>query len=1383
MKSYRQLLRPFLPAILALTALHSHAADTTKQIPESLKSWQDWALWDDKHTLCPSPFQDPNQHWCFWPSKLSLEINRNSGHFALSITTFHETWISLPGNREIWPLEVKSNGSAVPVLEHDGKPSLHLAAGTFQLDGTYRWDEMPLRLALPREIGVLSLSVDGKHMDSPAWDAEGFLWLKRSQSEAAGKDFLETKIYRVIEDGIPMWLHTEIEVSVGGKSREEELGSILPQGWQLSQVNSGIPVAVDDKGRMKVQVRTGKWIIRTSAFRLNHAAEFAYAPDAKPAVDQELIAFRALPDFRLLEVNGVPSIDVSQTTFPAKWRDLPVYRWDNKTPFRLDERMRGMGLQKPEGLSIARELWLDENGHGLVFRDHITGHMQQIWRLDIAKDQDLGSVRSNGQGQLITRNPQSGTPGVELRSRNLNLEATGRMDMTKGLSATGWNCDADKLNVSLNLPPGWRLFALFGADWVAGDWLTSWTLLDLFLLLIFSLAVFRLWGTGAGLLAFFAFALAYHEPDAPRYVWLVLLLPLALLRVVPAGRAKQCLVVWKYLAVSALILLLVPFVAGQVQQVLYPQLESTRMDNNFPGMNTYVNNTGKAQMAVTVAEAQQMNGDATVNAPAPATLSARGGDYPAEKAKRKSTMLGYMSGVESYEASDKKNLSRNASNMLYDAKARIQTGPGVPEWKWRTVRFGWNGPVEASQQVHPVLISLTLQRVITLLRITLLLALASVLLNLRQTCLPLLRPAGAALSLSLFLLLFSGMVLPSRANAQLPDKEMLQTLRQRLTEIPDAYPNAADISTVSLTLRDQRITMDVEIHSAIRCAVPLPGRLPAWSPLSVQIDGKADAALRRNDGYLWVVLNPGVHHVHVEGLLPDVTEWEWTFLLKPRHAVIDAPGWTSTGLRPNGIPEQQIFFARKQKSSSGEASYDRQDYHTLAALTRHLELGLVWQIHNEVHRLTPRGKAVSLRVPLLPGEKVLSSNVTIKDGLIDVRIGAQEQSYSWESELSPTDNLHLSTRADDTWTEHWFLTASPVWNVSLSGLSPVFQPDNQDLIPAWHPWPGETVDLSMSRPDAVSGATVTIRKARHEMTPGNRQRNSQLDLQLQCSLGEDFILSLPQSAEITSLTHNNRPIPVRKEGGKLVIPLRPGEQSVSIQWKGNVPLDWHSRVDEIGLPVESANITTVLNVPESRWVLWAHGPQRGPAVRFWGILLCSLLAAWALSRPAGTPLRPFEWMLLAVGLTQIHLLASLLVVGWLFFLAWRGRTSFQKLSGWAYNLLQVLLILLTATVLGIFINIVAAGLLGNPEMFIQGNDSSCNSLQWYQAHSDNILPQPGCLSVSIWWYRFLMLAWALWLAASLIRWLKWAWEQFSSGGAFRGRHQAPVTPPPVPKSA
>jgi hypothetical protein len=1334
-----------LAVFLALAVLplftHAELQGATKEIPEPLRGWEGWATWNDADRVCPTSYQDPNKHLCFWPSRLALDIASDSGRFDLGVIVFGESWIPLPGGKGAWPVEVKANGAPLPVVEHNGHPSVKLAAGDYRLEGGFRWNEIPQNISLPREIGILAVTIEGTAVESPQWDAGGVLWLKRdAPSQEADRDFIGVKVYALLEDGIPLWLRTEIDLIVSGKSREEEIGSILPEGWKLAAVNSPIPVVVDDTGRMKAQVRTGKWTLQVDAFRLDNPKEFRYAPGAKPAVADQLIAFRARPDFRMVEIAGATSVDVSQTTFPEKWRNLPVYRWDTGSPLRIEERMRGMGMQKPEGLKIVRALWLDESGRGFTFRDRISGQRQEIWRLDAGPGQDLGAVRSGGQGQLITRNPQNGAPGVEIRTRDISLEATGRVERKAQLSATGWRSDADVLNVTLNLPPGWRLFALFGADWVHGDWLTAWTLLDLFLLLVFSLAVLRLWGTGAAALAFLALALSFHEPGAPRYVWLILLIPLALLRVVPAGWARRLVNVWKWLTIVGLVLILVPFVARQVQQALYPQLENVGF------------RVGEAPLKSDLEES--------------AASRAYPGSAPVDR---------YLK-LPADQAGIPQERAARDSNLRYEANARIQTGPGVPEWSWRTVTFGWNGPVAASQSVRPVLISLTFERALTVLRVLLLLGLASILLNARGLGGLIFRvPARTAV---LFLLL-AGASLPS-AQGQMPDPAMLETLRQRLLETSDAYPNAADIPFVSLTLNGRRIIMEAEIHAAIRTAVPLPGQLPAWSPLSVLIDGKADAAMRRDDGYLWVVLPEGVHRVRVEGLLADVNEWAWSFQLKPHQIAIEAPDWTFSGVRPDGVPEQQIFFAIKQKTTAGEAGYDRQDFQTVAVVDRNLELGLVWQVRSKVTRLSPDGKAIALRIPLLSGENVLTANAVVREGFIEVRLGAGESEFAWESELPITDRIKLATKPDDSWVERWHLVASPVWNLVISGLAPTFEPANPELIPVWHPWPGEGVDLAVSRPEAIAGATVTVSHATHEIALGKRQRVSKLDLSLRSSLGEDFLLEPPAEAEVTSLTRNGEAIPVRKDGTKVVVPLSPGEQSVSLGWKINTPLGLRARAGEVQLPVESANINTFISVPDNRWVLWADGPLRGPAVRFWSILICALLAAWVLGRISLSPLRSFEWMLLALGLTQVPLPAALAVVGWLFFLAWRGRASFLRLSSWSYNLLQIALIILTAGVLAVFVAVVAEGLLGNPEMFILGNGSNRSLLRWYQARSDAILPRPGCISVSIWWYRLLMLAWALWLAASLIRWLRWAWQQFSGGGCFRRMGKKALTPPPVP---
>jgi hypothetical protein len=1368
------LLWPLPGLALAIAAGFSSFNDAAAQptpardqaIPEALKPWADWALWDEPHRNCPTPFSDPKKHQCFWPSLLDLKVEPGGAQMDLLVVVFHETWIPLPGGDVLWPIEVKAGDNSLVVIEREGAPAVQLPPGTVHLTARFQWTEIPQKIRLPHEIGILALTLGGSRVISPAWDAEGMLWLKRDGAgDETDKDFLAAKIYRVLEDGIPVWLRTDLELIVSGKSREEELGVVVPDGWKTAAVESPIPVAIDDSGNLKAQVRAGKWTVHLDAFRFDNPKEIRYAADAKRPVTEELVALQTLPEFRIVEIIGPPSVDVSQTTFPEKWRSLPVFRWEPPAPFHIEERLRGMGAQQPAGLTITREMWLDDNGGGVTFRDAISGRMQQIWRLDAAPGQALGSIRSGGEGQLITRNPETNAAGVEIRTRNIDLNATGRVDRARNFSATGWQCDADALTTTLNLPPGWRLFALFGADWVRGDWLTAWTLLDLFLLLIFTVAVWRMHGPAVGTLAFFAFGLAYQEPGAPRLIWLFVLAPIALLRLVDSGTGRTIVLVAKWIAIAVFLAITVPFVATQVQQAIYPQLESVGGGGFF-----------ERRMPRGGLVPQE-----SIQAPAPATETAApppGSLVRAEAGQKADSYQRFAAAPTAAVAGVRK--SSPSENLKNDPTARIQTGPGVPRWKWRVATFGWNGPVRATQQIHPVLIPATLERLLAVLRIALVMALAGLLFNARKlgAAFARSRPAVAGAASLLGLFYFSA----GEVEAQIPDKTMLDTLRQRLLETSDAFPHAADIPLVSVNLRERHLVIDAEIHTAAAVSVPVPGRLPSWSPIAATVDDKPAAALRREDGFLWIALSKGIHRVRVEGELTNISEWEFTFELKPRRVQVDAPGWTITGLRADGAPEQQIFFALKQRPSAaaGAASYDRQDLQSVVRIDRECELGLRWQVRTTAQRLSPTGKAIALRIPLLPGENVLTSNALVKEGFIEVRLGAQEPAFTWESELPITNQLDLATRVEDSWVERWHVVASPIWNVAFTGLAPTFDAANAQLVPVWQPWPGETVHLEITRPDALAGATITVNTADHEETLGKRQRASKLQLAVTCSLGTDFLIDLPANAEITALSLQQKSIPVRKAGNSIVVPLQPGAQTVMTEWKSNAPLDVHAAAGQVRLPVDSANIQTTIHVPEDRWILWAHGPLRGPAVRFWIILACSILAAWILGRIGLSPLRTIEWVLLLIGLTQVPLAAALTVIAWLFLLKARGQSGLVPLSVIRHNLLQIFLMLLTAAALGILVTAVGEGLLGNPEMFISGNGSDRTSLIWYQARSGTVLPRPGCFSISIWWYRFLMLLWALWLALAVIRWLRWGWENFSRGGIFRRNPRASAVPPPLP---
>ncbi len=1319
----------------------------TSRIPEALQAWEDWAKWDIRDAAAPSVFDNAGQRIALWPSRLAIEAEAKGANFEVTARVFAPAWLPLPGNTDIWPQEVQVDGEPAVVVERNGRPATRLEPGIRRVTGHLPWRSMPQRLAVPPEIGLLALSVNGSAVELPEReDKGGFLWLKRSRVEATAKpEFLEAKIYRVLEDGIPMWLRSELELSVSGKSREEDLGHALPKGWKVAAVEAKLPCAVDDTGRVRVQVRGGKWTVRIDAFRAAPAESVGFAKTTEPIAASELIGFRAKPDFRVVEVMDLLQVDVSQTTFPEKWRILPVYRWDTSAPFRIVEKMRGMGSRKPAGLAVKREFWLDDDGSLMTFRDTINGVSQQEWRLDASPGQALGAARMDGENQLITKNPSTGASGIEVRQRQIQLKAIGRIANAREFPASGWQADVDQCESTLNLPPGWRVLALFGAEWVKGDWLRNWTLLDLFLLLIFTMAVGKLWGPVPAVIAALGFGLAYHEPNAPKYLWFFLLTPVAILRAGArlTGVPRTLVTLLKSLAIAALLLVLVPFVGQQIQGVLYPQLEPGVWSRSARG------GTDAYKKSWNLADSIAPRGD----------YSRAGG-----KAKQ----------IRQQE------VLNETSNLQQDVQARIQTGPAVPTWKWRSVRFGWRGPVTKSEMVRVVLIPPAIQRGITVLRIVAVVLLLGILLGAThflpsfrrkkpqppQPGEPSPKSKGAVASLLFLFCLFSGALHQTRAET-FPPGEMLKTLRTRILEAPDAFPRAAEIPLVNLAVVDNTLTMEAEIHAAATCAVPLPGKLPAWSPASVLVDGKPAEAVARRDNSLWVVLEQGIHTVRVAGMLPQSTEWTWSSHLGPRSMIVDAPGWRVAGIRSNGVPEKQVTFTLKKPITKAEAAYDRKDFTPAVAVERSIELGLIWQVRTTLTRLAPGGKAVALSIPLLPGEQVLSSPFEVKNRKVEARLGGGQQKVSWQSTLQQAPALALQADASGAWVERWKLMVSPVWNVGFEGLSPIYQPGANGLEPVWRPWPGEQVALTLSKPQAIPGATMTIRAVEHTTKLGSRQRISQLKLSLQASLGQDLIIDLDPEADVSVLkigdARNPEGVaqPVRRDGPSVIIPVRPGEQVVELEWKRNRTLTGREVVDRLELPVESSNIETTMTVPKNRWILWTTGPLRGPAVRWWSIVMLSLVGALVLSRVPSSPLRGIEWALLLLGLTQVHPAAWLAVISWFFLLAWRGSDRACALRPRRFDALQLGIVALAFPVVLILLAALHQGLLGTPQMMIQGHHSTQSSLHWFAQRTESVLPDAGIFSVSIWYYRLLMLAWALWLAASMLRWVRWGWSQFS----------------------
>jgi hypothetical protein len=174
----------------------------------------------------------------------------------------------------------------------------------------------------------------------------------------------------------------------------------------------------------------------------------------------------------------------------------------------------------------------------------------------------------------------------------------------------------------------------------------------------------------------------------------------------------------------------------------------------------------------------------------------------------------------------------------------------------------------------------------------------------------------------------------------------------------------------------------------------------------------------------------------------------------------------------------------------------------------------------------------------------------------------------------------------------------------------------------------------------------------------------------------------------------------------------------------------------------------------------------GPAVLFWGVLIVILIMALLLGRTKQTPLKTWQWFLLGIGLSQTSVLLGLIVVGWIFGLAARKNMNPDR-SAHAFNLIQLGLGILTLAALSALFFAVQKGLLGLPEMQISGNRSTAFGLNWFSDRVGMTLPQASIASLPLPAYRVCMLLWALWLAFSLVGWLRWGWQCLSANGIWR----------------
>ena len=863
-------------------------------------------------------------------------------------------------------------------------------------------------------------------------------------------------------------------------------------------------------------------------------------------------------------------------------------------------------------------------------------------------------------------------------------------------------------------------------------WLQRWTLLDFFLVLIIAIATFKLRGPKTAILILATLVLIFHEPGAPRQVWLHLLVATVLLRYLPAGWFKRLVKLWGAGAVIALIVIALPFMVQQIRSAIYPQLAQVRHGPGYQRLTTDGGNMAES-----------------VRSDAPRVASM-------EKALGRKTS---RPGLSAPDAVTPK------ARLATDPDALIQTGPGLPAWRWKSIPLRWNGPVDRRQQLRLWLIPPFANLLLGLVRVALLFFSIWAFMDLPNWRRHLPRPPvpGVCPVILLVLLLMPGPA--PRAEdppSAFPPQQLLDDLRQRLLEPAPCHPHCVDVSRLELAATPDQLRLILQVHAIVDTAIPLPITLDTWRPSQVVLDNEAGASLARDDqGNLWMVAPRGVHRIKMSGPTGSVDDIRIAFPIVPHVGTYAGVGWQARGFRPDSRMEATLALTRVKTDGSAKTDTPRADIPAYFHMTRTLNLGIQWEVTTHIQRLTSPGQPAMLAVPLLKDASLTTPGILVENGLAQIAVAPDQTEIRFSSTIPISPSIQLTAPQAAPWTETWVLDAATLWHCSMTGLTPMaHQNSAHHWQPQWRPWPGEQVTIRVTRPKAVVGRTVTIDNAQLTLTPGQRFSDAQLALGIRSSKGGYHQIQLPEMTNLQTVTVNGTPLPIRQDGQHVSIPIEPGTQRIGVEWTALVGSMNLIKSPPVDIGNAAVNAAVTINMPAHRWILLAGGPRLGPAVLFWSYVIVVLIAAIGLGRTDLTPLRMRHWIVLGLGLTQVPAPVAVLVVGWLLALGFRCRSRVPD-RPWVFNLTQLALVALTVAALAGLYVAVERGLLGVPDMQIAGNHSTQAQLNWYQDRIEGNLPTPWVLSLPQWTYHLLMLVWSLWLAFSLVAWLRWGWECFT----------------------
>jgi hypothetical protein len=86
---------------------------------------------------------------------------------------------------------------------------------------------MPEMINVPEKTALVDLSINSKPVDSPSLITRAGCWLQNKKVSGTEEDRLEVRLFRMVDDDIPLFITNLVRLYISGQAREVKLTDTL----------------------------------------------------------------------------------------------------------------------------------------------------------------------------------------------------------------------------------------------------------------------------------------------------------------------------------------------------------------------------------------------------------------------------------------------------------------------------------------------------------------------------------------------------------------------------------------------------------------------------------------------------------------------------------------------------------------------------------------------------------------------------------------------------------------------------------------------------------------------------------------------------------------------------------------------------------------------------------------------------------------------------------------------------------------------------------------------------------------------------------------------------------------------------------------------------